>query len=371
MKCDFCDSENVIQIYAVPTSLIGARVYSCGMCGLKQSFYSDKDKSNKHTDKRISSGASWGNIRHGKSIRLQPSLDVLSDVLDNPEVKNVLDVGSNRGSFVNYLVDNSPCMIDAIEPDSTILDDYKQSNRITVYNEKLEDYLPNKGYDLIYCCHTLEHMDSAKKALQKMVSMLNNNGYLYIDVPSADVLLYKQNVEEFFIDKHTFHFNKTPLCNMLTMLGLDVQFAHDDGFNITILAKLFTKNKKAKETIHYYETTKDNNLIKIKTIAQKMNALCQTNNVLVYGASRIFDALVTHGGLDPSLLAYVVDDYLFGKIEFVHGIKLTRIDNIDFQGDSIDICFILARSSIDSIKEKMLNTGLSDSVKIISIADYL
>ena len=86
MECNFCSSK-LVPVYKVESSLIGATVCTCTSCGLLQSVYADKDKKNKHTDKRISSDASWGNIRHGKSIRLEPSLNVLDKILKNKSIK--------------------------------------------------------------------------------------------------------------------------------------------------------------------------------------------------------------------------------------------------------------------------------------------
>ena len=169
-KCDFCQSKNIEELYRVPTSQKSAVIYSCKDCGLVQTIYNQKQNHILNKKQSLSSDANWGNIRHGKKVRLSTSLSAISNLIDLSSVKRVLDVGSNRGSFVNYILSESTgALVDAIEPDSTILSEYKKSDRLRIYNTRFEYFETDQSYDLIYCCHTLEHAESASCKLKKIV----------------------------------------------------------------------------------------------------------------------------------------------------------------------------------------------------------
>jgi len=54
---------------------------------------------------------------------------------------------------------------------------------VQVYNEPFETFDPGKRYDLVACDHTLEHFARADLALEKLTSLVKDNGYLFILVP--------------------------------------------------------------------------------------------------------------------------------------------------------------------------------------------
>lgn len=363
MACDFCGSDDLTEAYAVPTSRIGAHVYSCDDCGLLQSSYTDR--ANKHTHKSISSGADWGNIRHGKKIRLGKSIETLESIVDLAGISSVLDVGSNRGHFIKYMTENSRCVIKAVEPDVRVIGDYPTSDRLEVITKRYEDWDFSGEFDLIYCCHTLEHASSAADMLRRMRSMLADGGYLYVDVPSAAILSDKDNVEEFFIDKHTYHFGFEVLTNYLRMLGFDLAHAEDDGYNIVIVATKRNRSTENRKTVDAYVKTLQVNLDTLRRASAQIHDMCENQRVVLYGASKIYDALAVHGDLDTSKPAHVVDDYLFGYIDQVHGRSLTPSDQIT--PDSVDVVVLLTRSGTPVLTEILRKKGITNIVEFAQL----
>lgn len=351
MVCDFCNDKLYFHVYKVPTSLIGAKVYKCDSCGLVQSKY--KDKSKKHKNKSISSGADWGNIRHGKKIRLQQSLDIIK--MFDLNFNSVIDIGSNRGHFVNWVTNNYPkCDITAIEPDSRIIDKYFDNPNLLIVNDRIEEVILSEKVDLVYCCHTLEHVDSASETLKHIKAILNEGGHLYLDVPSLSVLENKDGVEEFFIDKHTFHFSNDILVNYLKLLGFEIKYNLDDGYNIVILA---IKGKDTTENlIDNYLDNKTKNSKKLKKIGKKINKISSKEKVAIIGASKIYDALVRYGNLNVENIDYVIDDYLYGYIDNVHGKKLSTISVLD--NNKVDNIILLTRSATSKLEDKLKGNNI-------------
>lgn len=332
--CNWC-SFSTECIYQVPSSRIGAKIMYCKRCQLIQSYYTNIE--NKHRYKSISCDSDWGNIRHGKGVRLDASIDILS----NLEINNILDIGSNRGNFCNWASKHFKSIeIDMIEPDNNICDyNFKFNN---LFNVRFENFNNNKKYDLVYCCHTLEHIDNLHEFFKKVYIYCDK--YLFIDVPNVKVLEHKDNIEEFFIDKHTYHFSENVLIKMLNYYGFEILKNNTDDFNIVLLSGK-TNNKFLLNDYQQILKLNRNNLI---NKADKINKLFTIKKTVIYGATRIYDALIKYGNLNYKDAYYVVDD--FSPLDNIY--KSEKIKN-----DKPDLIIILARSSIDKIKKK-IPTGI-------------
>ncbi len=179
MKCDFCNCP-IEPVYAVPDSPQGCVVHLCRACGLVQSIPTKPHPPGRTVS--LSSGPDWGNVRHGKGLRLAKAKEVLTPYLEG--VRTVLDVGSNRGDFVRWMQKDYPnAVVTAIEPDRSVID-YVDTENLCVLNARFESIDVRGLYDLVHCCHTLEHADSAAEMMNGMVRCLKPGGLLYLDVPN-------------------------------------------------------------------------------------------------------------------------------------------------------------------------------------------
>lgn len=351
IKCDFCKSNNLELIYSVPTSKKGADVYICEKCNLVQSIYKNKT-SNLKRIQSLSSDADWGNIRHGKKTRLSLSLNILNKFIQLDDIKSVLDIGSNRGHFVNYIISHSNTIeVDAIEPDTNILEEYSSNHRLSIHKTRFENFASHKKYDLIYCCHTLEHADSASLMLGKIYDLLSENGVVYIDVPDLAMIEDIFNVQEFFIDKHKFHFSKKVLINYLIYLGFNVIDQSYESRNIILVC---TKNRDTniiKQKIQNYIQNLITNRELLNKASKYIQTLSKENTVAIYGASQILDAMIKYGNLDLSQISYLIDDFLCGYIDSVQNKSILNINNL--QNKNIDYMILLTKSSTGIILEKL------------------
>ena len=332
-KCNWCKYETKL-VYEVPNSRIGAKIMYCNKCELVQSYYTNIE--NKHRYKSISCDSDWGNIRHGKGVRLDASIEVLK----NLDVSSILDIGSNRGNFCRWASNHykSGISIDMIEPDGNITNyDFTFDN---MYGTRFEKFFKNKQYDLVYCCHTLEHLDDLHEFFEKAYRFTKQ--YLFIDVPNLTNVLDENNIEEFFIDKHTYHFSENGLIKMLDTSGFDITVNKTDEYNIVLLCQ----KRVCTFSLDDYVLNLKTNREKLVEKSEKLNKLFLQKKVVIYGATRIYDALIKYGGLEYKNAYYIVDD--FSPLENVY--KCDRI-----QVDVPDVVVILARSSIEKIKNKLKN----------------
>src|ERR1700744_2582527 len=117
--CDLCHRETLSQIYEAEHSPRGLKVYLCNHCGLVQSLPRIDQAPRKSA--AVSGGADWGNVRYGKAFRTQAAMDILRcHASFNSEI-TLLDVGSNRGSFVKTFLAEAPnAEVLALEPDERV-----------------------------------------------------------------------------------------------------------------------------------------------------------------------------------------------------------------------------------------------------------
>ena len=232
-KCDACDTELKTICYKPSNSAYDIDVYQCPRCSLVQSI---KMIDNPKKNKTVSCDADWGNVRHGKSLRFDILKTSFLNDLDFTRFKSCLDIGSNRGDFVNFAASLNPSMlIDAVEPDDSVIKNY--NNGINIHNDRFENTNLSNKYDFIYSCQTLEHATSAKKMLADSVKLLSNEGMMLIDVPSVEIIQDKNIIEEFFIDKHSFHFDVTSLEYLLNISNLEIIKKDYNKYNLSVLVR--------------------------------------------------------------------------------------------------------------------------------------
>ena len=245
LACDACRHKiDASEFYYSPIgSQYAVRVYQCSKCNLIQSF---KLSSRETFRKTTSTDADWGNVRHGKSLRL----DVLRELFDLESLISagtaVLDIGSNRGDFLEYCdsITGPTTRLVGVEPDLNVVpDSFKDHPRIEIIEKRYEDAseLQEECFDFIYSCQTLEHADSANEMLRLSAANLSSNDYMLIDIPNTAVITAR-TMEEYFIDKHKFHFTARSLKRMLAPCGLHINRWSADDYNISVLVSKVPNN---------------------------------------------------------------------------------------------------------------------------------
>ncbi|MCE9522878.1 MAG: class I SAM-dependent methyltransferase [Alphaproteobacteria bacterium] len=310
----------------------------------------------------VSAGADWGNLRYGKGFRAEANLATLQPFLPKNKPIRVLDVGANRGAFALELKSHYPkAQIIGIEPDERVVSAWAGQPGFTWLNARLEQTrLEAEGFDLIYSCHTLEHLKSAREALLAHREALAPKGYLLVEVPNAALLSSNDIVEEFFIDKHLYHFTARTLANLLTRCGFRAIAIADprDTVNITVVAVKADaipaqahadprEVESAIALISSYHAMRLQNLAALSRIARIIDAMAP-RKVAVWGAGRLLDSLITNGGLRPQALAAVVDKHLIRYASESHGIRLTSPE--DLGRVKPDIVVVMSRSFAAEIR---------------------
>lgn len=114
-----------------------------------------------------------------------PRIEKVIGVLQGIEHKTILDIGSQRGSFLWNYIDTFP------ENEISVLDISEKYNKVhkTVLNEKaylgdIKDlsFLETDSFDIITCLEVLEHIDNYELAIKEIMRVAKD--YVIISVPS-------------------------------------------------------------------------------------------------------------------------------------------------------------------------------------------
>lgn len=381
-SCDFCHTELGEPLYSPINSKRGASVYKCSNCSLVQTKY-EPTHSDLEKKKAISSDADWGNVRHGKGIRYVEAKGYLDPILDRLKPARILDIGSNRGDFIQDALKKSYVQkVVAVEPDLTLKPDYASfsgDSRLECYWQRFEDCSLQHEFDFIYSCQTLEHASSARAMLESSFDILETNGLMYIEVPNIDILSDPRGVEEFFIDKHTFHFNAQMLANIATACGFSLdQDLGSDKYNIKLL---FSKCKPLNGSISFDDDSlvdlicaysgiiQENRRLLACLVESRLRPLSKRQKVAYWGANRIFDALVNYGGLGNDDVFMLVDTYMAGKLDRSSEIPIEHPDYLRLKEPQV--CVVLARSSEDQIASLAYDMGVRHVLKYSELLDQV
>jgi SAM-dependent methyltransferase len=322
-------------VYEAQPSARGLKIHLCRHCGLVQS--SPRIDRAPRAPQAISGGADWGNVRYGKAFRTMAAIKAIRHHADLNRDLALLDVGSNRGSFVRAFLDIADyASVVALEPDERVVDSCKDLPRTQTIHARIEDAALETGrFDIVHSCHTIEHLAHPAQTLADHWRVLKPNGLLVLDAPNIAFLDADDVVEEWFIDKHLTHFSARTLMRMVEAAGFAIIDAPDlsDRENLLIVAQKSTAGHpavradakevaEAERLIAAYGAARARNLAALTFAAMEI-ANMAPKRVAIWGAGRLFDSLVVHGGLATSALSLLVDTHLVNYTQERHGYPLS------------------------------------------------
>jgi SAM-dependent methyltransferase len=338
--CDLCRRDALEPFYRPERSTRDITVCLCRHCGLIQS--TPRADRAPRRGAAVSSGADWGNVRYGKGFRTKEAMEALSRHIDLAGDFALLDVGSNRGSFAKALLAAAPnAMVTAVEPDERVSESCAGLPRTELTLARIEDVALESGrFDVIHSCHTIEHLAHPMAALEDHWRTLKPNGLLVIDAPNTAILGADDIVEEWFIDKHLYHFSKRTLTRMIEAAGFAIVEGPDDrdNANLLIVARRIDSKiahiavdplevAEAEGLLITYQQTRSANLMALTSVAAEIGSLFP-KRVAMWGAGRLFDSLVVHGGFKASDLALLIDAHLKAHVGERHGCMLSAPDDL-------------------------------------------
>lgn len=121
--------------------------------------------------------------------------------------KHLLDIGAGGGEFV-YLASKSGGVATGIEPNEGYSEFAKKEYGVDIKTMMLND-ISSASADVVSLFHVLEHMAKPKLVMAKLYEILNDEGYLFVEVPN--ILQNDASPHNIYFKAHLFYYSKFTL----------------------------------------------------------------------------------------------------------------------------------------------------------------
>jgi len=159
--------------------------------------------------------------------------------------KTLLDIGAGTGSFLESAKYNGWETF-GIEPNKMARD--------LAINKSLDlkaniDLLEKKGFQVITLWHVLEHLPNLDLQINKIVSLLNEDGALILAVPnflSYDAKYYREYWAAYDVPRHLSHFSQLSIKKLFTQNGMRIVETRPmifDSFYVSLLSEKYKHGK--------------------------------------------------------------------------------------------------------------------------------
>ena len=143
------------------------------------------------------------------------------------KVGRILDVGCGRGDFLHQMDKRGwECWGIEISPDACLYARDTLGLKQVINQDLLVSNLPEKSFDVITLWHVLEHVYQPLETLEKIHSLLKDDGVLIINCPNFDGALrriFRENWYQLDIPRHLYQYRRKVLTRMMESKGFRVK----------------------------------------------------------------------------------------------------------------------------------------------------
>lgn len=222
-NCYLCHDEKFEKISDVDRYGFYYPTAICLRCGnIQQSHYYDEKTlvefySNYY--RTIYGGVTPTALYHSQKNGKGKKIFKIVSKLKHP--KKVLEIGCGAGGILEEFRDAGSDVL-GLDFDDEFLA-IARANKLEVKCGSTELLDENDKFDLIILSHVLEHIVEPAEFLKTVINFMNDDGLLYIEVPSVDRVAeggYDFDFLNYFQNAHTIHFTTKTLEMMCKSVGL-------------------------------------------------------------------------------------------------------------------------------------------------------
>jgi methylation protein EvaC len=308
------------------------------------------------------------------------SFKKLAKKIKNLRPKNILEIGSNDGTFMNNFNNKN---IIGIEPckNVEILTKRKGLNTYPYYwNNKTSKFLKKKygKFDLVFSANTLSHIKNLDNVFKNIFNVLSDNGILIIEDPSLLDCL-KSNTYDQFYNEHIYVFSCIGLNEVLKKNNLEIykveKLKIHGGSNRYYIKKKLNKKNLEKSFIKQISNEKKYGLHKeyayfnfskrVKKSRNKLKEIFQKlkkNNkkIIGYGATAKSTTILNYCGINYKYIDYFLDTTPDKQNKYTPGTKIKIHKYNNGIKKNVDFVFLGAWNFKDEIfkkEKKFINNG--------------
>lgn len=337
-NCPICGSKkrNIIYIQKY-TSHFNHQIVSCYNCNF---IFVGNVPSKKYYEEYYKNQSKYEGVRQNEIHENQTINELLDFAKQNVSKKaNILEIGCSTGYLLSVLKKEGYKNLLGIEPAPKCRDIAKKEYDLNVETINLENFNSSEKYDLIILSAVLEHLVEIKDSIEKIKSLLNSDGYLYIGVPDTSNF-YLNTIEPFgeFSTEHINFFTESSL--YFLMRGFTNVLIKTDSKS---LHSFWQKGDIGiKSVLKYIDLSES----KLKIIKKQINSL--PKKVIVWGAGALSQRLLSTTNIKNKILFFVDS-------------------NSNLQGAKLDGIPIYSPDVIKNYKYPILISSYSFSEEILKI----
>lgn len=159
----------------------------------------------------------------------------------------LLDIGCGTGDFLK-IMKQSGCDIVGVEINESVRN-LAQTNTGSIILDQTEFFESKQKYDVITLWHSLEHLNTLTRFLEKISISLNANGVVMIAVPnykSFDAEYYEQDWAAYDVPRHLYHFSFDAMVKLTIKFSFELiehQQLPFDPFYVSLLSETKVRKK--------------------------------------------------------------------------------------------------------------------------------
>lgn len=239
IPCNLCGSSDIDELSLLDRNKNYLRTVICKNCGLvwtdprpdkenTKNFYSkDYRLQYKNTYK-----PKLKHVYRAGKVAISRYEKIKNIVKKN---ETVLDIGAGGGELL-YLLRKTGCEVRGIEPNEGYARYSIEEYKLPIHVGLVQDFeLPENTFSIVTMFHVLEHINNPFSIMLKIHKLIQNNGFLVVEVPNVEAIC--QAPTHRFHFAHFYNFNPETLETLGRKSGFKVYktSVSSDGGNITAI----------------------------------------------------------------------------------------------------------------------------------------
>ncbi len=321
----------------------GYDVVACKNCGF---VYSDNIPGQDEFNKYYEVMSKWefnykdGVVSDDYQKYFKKIVDFLVPYLTNKNV-NIMDIGCSTGCLLNMFKEKGYSNLLGVDPSSACVKTVKELYNINAVASTISNLSVDKKFDVIILSAVLEHLVDFSGSMNKIRSLLNDEGLLFVEVPDAtrfDSYIFTP-FQQFSIE-HIDYFSDLSLKNLLAKFGFEVieMQKNENTVNQTIDPDIFVLSRISNKLNHKIvkdditEKKLGDYISKCREMDVKVNkflneTLAKNDKIIIWGVGTHTQRLVG-AGLDLSKVLYFVDSNSRYRGKKINGVEVKSPQDI-------------------------------------------
>jgi SAM-dependent methyltransferase len=160
----------------------------------------------------------------------------------------LLDIGAGTGAFAGYMQERG-WDVTGLEPEAAARERALADHKVRLDDMNELAVLPAESYDAVTLWHVLEHVHALHPYLERLRSLINKGGRIFIAVPnytSYDAAVYGGAWAAYDVPRHLYHFSPDSMDQLLSRHGLQLHYSQPmwyDSFYISMMSEKYRNGK--------------------------------------------------------------------------------------------------------------------------------